>query len=255
MVTVIMNMAVMITAIHTITAMSTRHFNGDVVGVQLARARLLHILSPALPTGAYSYSQGIESAVELGWLKTADDLHQWMKEQIEGTLRYQELPLIVRLFDASIDRDLDRLHHWSQTALAWRDTQESREEEQFRGAAFVRILKSLPDPEFEELPEQSLRRTSLAGIAWAGARLRIPPNELLLAYAHTWLETTITSGVKLIPLGQSQGQNLQYSLTPCYTEAVDAALTMNDAEMGYSNPAMSIASCYHETQHTRIYRS
>lgn len=235
--------------------MTINDFVQNSVDAELARARLLHILSPSLPTGAYSYSQGIESAVEMGWLNTADDFQRWIAEQIMGTLQNQELPLIVRLYNAALARNMVQFDHWSQVALAWRDTLESREEEQFRGAAFVRILNSLPDKEFGDLPEKCLRRTSLAGIAWAAARLNIKLNELLLAYAHTWLETTITSGVKLIPLGQSEGQQLLYDFAPLYTEAVVAALVLTDEEIGYSNPAMALASCYHETQHTRIYRS
>ncbi|MBX2880104.1 MAG: urease accessory protein UreF [Granulosicoccus sp.] len=222
---------------------------------ELARIRLLHILSPALPTGAYSYSQGIETAVELGWIAGVEDFSQWITEQIQGSLHYQELPLIIRLYEAASRGDEKGFDEWSHIALAWRDTSESRDEEQFRGVAFLRILESLPDPVFQDLPVASLRRSALAGIAWAGAKLEIALNELLLAYAHTWLETTITSGVKLIPLGQSQGQSLQYSLTPLCVDAVQGALMVGEDDIGYANPAISIASCRHETQYTRIYRS
>lgn len=227
----------------------------DQLTTQLAKARLLHILSPALPTGAYSYSQGIETAVELGWLTTEDEFYSWLCEQINGALAYQELPLLQRIYTACASEDSDALNTWAQTALAYRDTLELRNEEKFRAAAFIRIIKSLPDEALKDIPEGTLGITPLAGVAWTAVKLDIPLQDLLLAYAHSWLEASITSGVKLIPLGQSQGQSLQYRLTPIYGDAVSFAQSLNDEDIGYSAVAVSLASCRHETQHTRIFRS
>jgi len=227
----------------------------DQASTQLAKARLLHILSPALPTGAYSYSQGIETAAELGWLTTEERFYSWLLEQINGVLAYQELPLLARMYHACVNEDSDSFSAWAQTTLAYRDTMELRNEENYRAAAFIRIIKSLPDKALRDIPEPTIAITPLAGIAWVAVKLDIPLQDLLLAFAHSWLEASIANGVKLIPLGQSQGQSLLYRLTPFYGEALVLSQTLNDEDIGYSAVAVSLASCQHETQHTRIYRS
>ena len=220
----------------------------------LPSLRLLQLLSPTLPVGSYSYSQGLEWAVEQQWVSTDTELEQWLNELIYGPLALQDLPLLRKLFHACNEDDLSGFNYWSQIAVALRDTAELRAEERARGGAYLRILRALPD-RVDDRYLKGIKRTPLAAIAWAAVQWDIKEQSLLCAYAHNWLEAYIINGVKIIPLGQTQGQTLLHSMLPALCSAVDAACDVDDAAIGFSTPAIARASCGHESQYSRIYRS
>ena len=220
----------------------------------LSHLRLLHLLSPTLPVGSYSYSQGLEWAVEQQWVSTETEFERWLVELIHGPLSQQDLPLLRNLFYTCIKDDVSGFNYWSQMAIALRDTAELRAEERARGDAYLRILAALPD-KVDDQYLNGIKRTPLAAIAWAAAQWDIQEQSLLTAFAHNWLEAYIINGVKIIPLGQTQGQTLLHSMLPALCRAVDTACGVDDAAIGFSTPAISLASCGHESQYTRIYRS
>lgn len=220
----------------------------------LAQLRLLQLLSPALPVGSYSYSQGLEWAVEAQWINAEAPFRQWLVEWIEGVLVNQELPVLSRLLSARLDKDEDAFIEWSQYLLATRDTYELRQEELSRADAYLRVLRSL-DFDMQAIPLKALALTPLASIAWAAAEWKVSQQALLLNFGHNWLESAVTSGVKIIPLGQSAGQKIIHDLSPILIEAVAASRTVPDSDIGFSMPAVSMASCAHETQYSRVYRS
>ncbi|MBX2824085.1 MAG: urease accessory protein UreF [Gammaproteobacteria bacterium] len=220
----------------------------------VADLRLLQLLSPTIPTGAFNFSQGLEWAVHAGWVSTEEDFQRWLLEQLQGLMVQQELPLLATLHAASVRQAPDELLRWANWAVALRDTSELRTEEVDRAGALLRVLEALGVPGLESVAS-ALEKSQLAGIAWAAARWSLPLNSLLRAYAYSWLEQQIAAGVKLIPLGQSQGQRLLFSLANSIPDSVVSALTVEVDEIGYSSPAISLASCSHETQYTRLYRS
>ena len=220
----------------------------------LAHLRLLQLLSPMLPVGSYSYSQGLEWAVEQQWITTDIQFKAWLDELVRGPLAQQDLPLLRKLHSAVVQGDVREFDHWSHMALAMRDTAELRAEELSRAEAYHRVLIALPD-RLEALYLPGVKRTPLAAIAWASAHWAIDENALLSAYAHSWLEAYIINGVKIIPLGQTQGQVILHSMSPSLCRAVETASGFEDSEIGFTSPAVSLASCAHETQYTRIYRS
>ncbi len=220
----------------------------------LAHLRLLHFLSPALPVGSYSYSQGLEWAVEVNWVNDQITFTQWIESQITGALAQQELPLLVRLFRAIAKDDSNGFNYWCQFAIALRDTAELREEERCRAIAYLRILEEI-DPPGELWPSESFTKTPLAAIAYFAVRHAINVDSLLEAYAHVWLETNVVNGVKIIPLGQTAGQRILFDSSPKLVSAIATALLVEDASVGMSMPALSHASCHHETQYSRVYRS
>ena len=132
--------------------------------------KLLQISSPASPVGAFSYSQGIEWAVEAGWIDNRPSLHQWLREQLEGTIAQQELPLLCRLYNACEQQDAARFSHWDQMAIAVRETAELRREESHRGRALTTLLESLGLDFFASQPQ-----SQLAGFALFCQRERIGP--------------------------------------------------------------------------------
>lgn len=219
-----------------------------------SQLRLLQFLSPALPVGSYSYSQGLEWAVENGWVIDKTSFREWVEGQIVSTLKAQELPLLIRLYHSVLQKNVQTFDHWTQVSIALRDTAELRQEERDRANAYVRVLESLVVLD-QIWDREYLLRSPLAPIALYAVLHNIALQPLLVSYAHNWLETQIVAGVKIIPLGQSTGQQLQYQLHALLQSSIALSKEIADENVGMTLPAMSFASCAHETQYSRVYRS
>ncbi|WP_462323095.1 urease accessory protein UreF [Halochromatium sp.] len=252
--------------------------------------RLLQLLSPTLPVGAFAYSQGLEWAVETGWIDSECTLQDWLSDQLSHALTYVDLPILLRIMDAVTADDTQRLSLWISELRALRETAELRTEEAGRGRALADLLGSLglfedgpisqtscaqparsgaisdlaliaPDAMARDATEPGLHwRTliagsQLAGFAFAAASWHIEPADALLGYAWSWAENLTLAGIKLVPLGQTAGQRILLRLTEQIPAAVAHAQSLDDADIGASTPAMAIASSRHETQYTRLYRS
>lgn len=220
----------------------------------LANLRLMQLLSPVLPVGAYSYSQGLEWAVNEGWVTSRSDFEQWLNELVCGPLAQQELPLLRNIYRACANNDIQSVTYWCQETLAFRDTAESRAEERARATAYLRVLDALPDEVCDNY-RANMQQTPFASIAWASVNWHIEEQALLHAFAYNWLDAYIVNGVKIIPLGQSDGQALLHAMLPKLSEAVDTALGVSNESIGFSVPAVAMASCGHEVQYSRVYRS
>jgi len=220
--------------------------------------RLLQLISPNLPTGAFTYSQGLEWAVECGWIQNRADTRHWLQSVLNDSLRTLELPILLRLCHASANNNHPEFQRWTQWLYASRETSELRNEEQQRARALLTVLKKLPGnehwPELENW-QPSLKRCQLAGYALAAHHWHIPLPDLLTGYAWSWLENAVAAAIKLVPLGQTEGQALLYRFSPEITTAVDYASTLEDDVIAASTPAMAIASSLHETQYSRLFRS
>lgn len=220
--------------------------------------RLLQLISPNLPTGAFTYSQGMEWAVECAWLRDAVDTRRWLESVLHDSLQYLELPLLARLYDAA-ERDLESdFFYWSQYLYASRETLELRNEEKQRARALFTVLRNLPDSQdWRELEDwrEALLCSQIAGFALAGSHWRIPVIKLMQGYTWSWLENAMAAAIKLVPLGQTEGQRLLYELTADIDPVIERARTTNDDDVGASTPAMAIASSLHESQYSRLFRS
>jgi urease accessory protein len=220
----------------------------------LAQLRLLQLVSPALPIGAFTYSQGLEWAVEAGWVTDEASLSDWLTGLAEDGLRYVDLPILARQYRAIVDQDWSALSHWSHALLACRETRELREEENNRGRALVSLLADLGLID-DEIDRRPFTLCQAAGFALAAVRWEIPLDQATLGYAWGWLENQVTAGVKLIPLGQTAGQRITADLARHLPLIVTQAFDVGDEEIGASAPALAIASSRHETQYTRLFRS
>ena len=219
-----------------------------------SQLRLLQFLSPVAPVGTYSYSQGIEWAVNENWIQDESSFALWIQEQISSVLTEQELPLLMRLYRSVADNDIDSAEYWSQFSIAVRETAELRQEERNRAEAYLRVLESIETID-SRWPRSMFLKTPLASMAWFCVRQEISEHALLTAYAHNWLESSLVTGIKVIPLGQSAGQRLLFTLAAELVTAIERSQTISDEAIGIALPALSMASCGHETQYTRIYRS
>lgn len=216
--------------------------------------RLLHLVSPSLPTGAFSYSQGLEFAVESGWVHEAASLEGWIHDQLATSIMWTDVPILVRMYNACRAGDEKLLDSWCSLLLACRETLELRMEEQNRGRALAVLLQGLDLAQAGEW-RKTLSRSQLAGYSLAASAWNIALQEAALGYVWAWLENQVLAGVKIIPLGQTAGQCILSSLAGHIAAAVRQGLEVDDDAIGASCPALAIASSLHETQYTRLYRS
>ncbi len=219
----------------------------------LALLRLLQIASPNLPTGAFSYSQGLEWAVEAGWVTDSSSFTQWLQEQLNGTMMQQELPLLILLYKAYMNRDEAQALEHCSTAIALRETTELRNEERNRGRAMLALTSELNGEVANTAHSQST--CQLGVFAQYCAYEHISLDLALKGYAYSWLESQIMAAVKLVPLGQTTGQKILFTLSEEIPSVVAAAMTVKADDIGYANPAQIFASCQHETQYSRLFRS
>lgn len=220
----------------------------------IALLRLMHLVSPSLPIGSFTYSQGIEWAVEQGWIKTVTDLKAWLLSQLQSGLTYVDFPLLKRLYDAAQSQDKQALEYWVEVLLANRETYELMLEEMNRGRALADLLIALDVPYAKEW-KPILAQSQAAGFALAAVHWQIALDKALYGYGWSWLENLVLSAVKIIPLGQTQGQACLHQLIPTLLPAIQQGLQVTDDEIGGANIALALASSRHETQYTRLFRS
>lgn len=181
----------------------------------IQRLRLFQLASSNLPVGGYSWSQGLEWAVEAGWLKDTAAFARWQTQQMEHSFFHVDLPLFARLYHAFAQEDYAAAQRWSAWLLACRETRELREEERNRGLAFTRLLYDWqPDCPNEWRPLFS--QSQLCGMAWLGVRWHIDLHELALTLGYSWIESSVMAGVKLVPFGQQAAQKLIMTLCEQY---------------------------------------
>ncbi|MNZ65208.1 Urease accessory protein UreF [compost metagenome] len=216
--------------------------------------RLLQLASPNLPVGGFTYSQGLEWAVEAGWVQGVEGFRAWQHQQVQDTLGCLDWPLLARLYQACRDHDDQAFARWSQCLLANRETAELRLEERQRGMALARLLDGW---QLAQAPEwrSSLAMSQLSGMAWLGVHWDIPLRDLALGHGFAWLEGAVMAGVKLVPFGQQAAQSLLRDLCETLPEVLENALQLPDDQLGAGLPLLAIASARHETQYTRLFRS
>ncbi|MGF1861404.1 urease accessory protein UreF [Photobacterium profundum] len=221
---------------------------------EVADFRLLQLISPSLPIGAFTYSQGLEWAVETNWVTDKVSLTCWLKDILYHSLVTLELPILLRIHRSIEQSDIEQVKYWSQWLHASRETSELRKEEKQRGKATATLLNQLDvkaDPQLLILAQES----QLVGFALAANHWGISSESLCSGYLWSWLENVTMSGVKLVPLGQTAGQQILLLMSTLLPAALEASYQVKSHEIGSFTPAQAIASSRHETQYTRLFRS
>ena len=220
----------------------------------LSLLKLMNLMSPTLPIGGFTYSQGIEKAIESNWITDFESAKRWLESQLLINLKFTDLPILMRLYKSVNSKNYKRVTYWSNFLLACRETMELRDEENNRGRSLAKLIESLEKDQAKEWSE-ILKTNHLLGYAFLSNVWNISFKKLLLGYSWSWLENQVAASVKIIPLGQTDGQKLLNEIIKKIPNVVKEAEIINDNEIGISQPAFIIASCLHETQYTRIYRS
>lgn len=216
--------------------------------------RLLQLVSPTLPIGMYSYSQGFERAVDDGWIRSEADAGEWIRGVLERCVSRVDLPILARLHEAWLAGDQAAVDHWTSTLVACRETAELRDEDRQTGQALARLIQALglgDAQTWTRRPDATLATLfSLTAARWGIAR-----RETVTGYLWSWLENQVLCAVKLVPLGQVAGQRLLQDLAAGLPARVEEALTLSDEEIGGSVFAFALASSRHEMQYSRLFRS
>jgi urease accessory protein len=244
---------------HTNMGHTTMNTRANIEALQLTR--LLQLASPLLPVGAYSYSQGLEWAIDTGAVHDAATAGVWIGDCLEFNLARFELPLVACMRAAWDSGDIAALTHWNTVFCSGRDCAEARAETLQMGYSLVRLLEAL---DIDDVPIEILKRfvpvSFPLAYACAASIWKIPATDSLLAYAWSWAENQVSAALKTVPLGQVAGQRLLLTLGERIPRAAEAAASRVDvpaAEVALSNfaPGLAIAGARHETQYSRLFRS
>ena len=212
---------------------------------------LLQLVSSSLPVGAYSYSEGIETLVSQGKIKDQFSLQDWLIGELRwGSIRL-EAAMVVRAYAGN------KLDYWNDWLSAIRETQELKNQSQQMGYSLLRLLASLEPDLYKRLTIQLLNSEVNFAIVFGAllAYWKIPIQDGLLGFLHSWANNLVSAGLKLIPLGQTEGQKILLSLQPVILENGQTILNLADDDLYSCGVGLSLASMAHAELYTRLFRS
>ena len=214
--------------------------------------RLWQLISPTLPVGTFCYSQGMEYAVEAGWVDDEQAASEWVLGQIRNNLSRLDVPVFFRLYDSWQSGQLETVRHWNEVTLALRETAELYEQDRTLGLAMIRLLDGL-DVRFPELETENI--AFITAFSFACNHWSIDKLEAVHGLLWSWCENQVAAAVKLVPLGQTSGQRILSNAIESITVSIENGMSCVDEEIGLSAPGLAIASALHETQYSRLFRS
>jgi urease accessory protein len=224
---------------------------------ETALYRLMTWLSPSYPLGAFSYSHGLEYAVEAGLVHDRASLTQWIEAVLEQGAGRIDAALFVAAWRAADSGDDAALETAAELATAWRSTAETALESAAQGAAFVSVTgKVWPSDVLDGLAARHDGKLPLSVAVGAGCAAHgIPLLSGVTAYLQSFAANLVSAGVRLVPLGQTDGQRAIAALEPVVAHCAGEALTARLDELGSAAPLLDWCSMQHETQYTRLFRS
>ncbi len=218
---------------------------------------LLRLASPQLPIGGYSYSQGLEMAVENGRVNDAASARRWISDQLLLNLARFEAPLVLAHCRAAADQDWTRLTQLCEEHRASRETRELYQESRQMGYSLQQLLSGLPelDAAARAFVERCAEPHLALGWALAARAWQISPDDALAAWLWSWLENQLAVLMKTLPLGQQAAQRLTSELLPLLQQAQHDASRLGPDSFGSAAFGLSLACMAHERQYSRLFRS
>jgi urease accessory protein len=216
--------------------------------------RLLQLASPLLPVGGYSYSEGLENLISQGIIGDRATLQAWIDRELEAGAIRIETAMMDRAYVATMAADSDLLHYWNDWLSAARETAELRLQSWQMGGSLAKLALELT-------PELSKSIDSLSHYNYAivygaiACHWQIDRQAAIAAYLQCWATNAIGAGIKLIPLGQTAGQQILWTLSPTVDRLVVEIPSIADEDLFACSWGLSLASMQHETLYSRLFRS
>ncbi|MEP7299614.1 MAG: urease accessory protein UreF [Burkholderiales bacterium] len=222
-----------------------------------ALLQLMWLASPALPVGGFSYSEGLEAAVEAGLVKTEGDTATWLRDQLQLGLARSDLAVCAKAFKAWQRDDRAHIAELNDWVHVSRETSEWRQQTQQMGRSLVEWLRNrgVDDARVEALKALPPAPTWPIAFALAAAQTGAPLREALLSFGFGWAENMVQAALKAVPLGQAAGQRVLAALVGDLPSAAEHAIALMDSERQAFTPMLAILSSQHEAQYSRLFRS
>jgi urease accessory protein len=231
--------------------------------------QLIWLASPALPVGGFSYSEGLESAVDKAQVATEKEAADWLSDQLHISLARGDLAAIAKAIPAWRRGDIDRVIELNQWVLQTRESHEFRLQTDQMGRSLAQWHQALNEQSAAALVQFTRRSqqsnpidddasyptTYPIAYALAASSTQASVRDCCLAFAFGWAENMVSAAVKSVPLGQSAGQRILARLANDIPAAVDYALHLPDSQRQAFSPMLAILSAQHETQYSRLFRS
>jgi urease accessory protein len=221
-----------------------------------ALLQLMWLASPALPVGGFSYSEGLEAAVDTGRVHDEATAGAWIVDQLHLTLARADLAVVAGAHRAWSRGDSTRIAELNDWVRLTRETMELRLQTEQMGRSLLEWLRN--DAQAEQLPLAqcaALPPSYPVAFALAASTSAASTGEIVLACAFGWAENMMQSAIKTVPLGQSAGQRILARLGQAIPQAVDHALASTDEDRQAFTPMLAILSSQHEIQYSRLFRS
>lgn len=230
---------------------------GAIALSSLPLVRLLQLASPALPIGGYSYSQGLEAAIEAGAVRDAAGAQRWIGDLLRWVMARGEAPVVARLAVAAGAADWAAFTRWNAWFRATRETAELRAETEQMGQSLAKLALDLDliDAAGRALLPALAPIGLPAAFALAARGFGLPADATVTAYVWSWLENQVLATIKLMAVGQVAGQRMLLALGAEIPAVVTAAMAAADDDIAAFAPGLALASSRHETQYSRLFRS
>ena len=218
--------------------------------------QLIWLASPALPVGGFSYSEGLEAAVERAGVATESTAADWLDDQLHLTLARSDLAVIAQAIAAWRQDQSARIRQLNDWVLQTRETSELRAQTEQMGRSLLAWLGNHDGANARHIQTcAELPPTYPVAFALAALQTGAGVRDCLLAYAFGWAENMVQAALKSVPLGQSSGQRILARLGRNIPAAVEAAMQLPSDERQSFSPMLAILSSQHETQYSRLFRS
>ena len=243
----------------TAMAITTRMVTTTAEPVATGLLHTLWLASPALPVGGFSYSEGLEAAVDAGLVRDEASAAAWLVDQLHLSLARSDLAVVAQAIPAWRADDLSRVRSLNQWVLTTRETQEFRLQTEQMGRSLLAWAQSLGDLgggvlQHLQAADQQPPAYPVA-MACAAAVSGAPLADSLAGFAFGWAENMVQAAIKSVPLGQSAGQRMLAQLVRGIPAAVHHAQSLGDDERQAFTPMLAILSARHEAQYSRLFRS
>lgn len=216
---------------------------------------LLQLASPSLPVGSYSYSEGLETLVFEGKVNNSKALQDWIEDALQfGAIRL-EAAVMIRVYRCLQKNDLEKLKYWNNWATAIRETEELRLQSLQMGMSLKMLLIAMQPVLQDKLKYCETECNFAVAFGVAAQSWQIEEKAATLGFLYSWVSNLIGAGVKLIPLGQTAGQQLLLSLQSKLIAATEEILVLKDDDLSVCSWGLSLASMNHECLYTRLFRS